>query len=381
MRDRMKVDFNKIFFTGEEKANIADAMDGRPLCGGGKWTAECEKMLRGITGAKHALLTTSGTSGLDVAAFVLDIKDGDEVIVPTYTFVASINSFVSRGAKPVFCDVNAETLNLDETKLEALITPRTKVIVPVHYAGVACNMDAIMQIAARHNIAVVEDAAQGIGATYKGVPLGTIGVMGMLSFHSSKNIIAGEGGALLTNDDALARRANYIREKGTNRIDFVDGIVDKYTWVDYGGNFVPPELSAAFLAAQLKEVDSVTRLRRAAWRRYADALAPLEKSGRLNLCKIPEYAQANGHIFYVYTDSIEQTDALKKHLSAAGIGANSHFAPLHLSPMAKRLCGEVPSLPVAEKTARTMLRLPMFAEITPEQQQYVCAKLFEFFGE
>ncbi len=377
----MKVDFNKIFFTGEEKANIADAMDGRPLCGGGKWTAECEKMLCRITGAKHALLTTSGTSGLDVAAFVLDIKDGDEVIVPTYTFVASINSFVSRGAKPVFCDVKAETLNLDETKLEALITPRTKVIVPVHYAGVACNMDAIMQIAARHNIAVVEDAAQGIGAAYKGVPLGTIGVMGMLSFHSSKNIIAGEGGALLTNDDALARRANYIREKGTNRIDFVDGIVDKYTWVDYGGNFVPPELSSAFLAAQLKEVDSVTRLRRTAWRRYADALAPIEKSGKLHLCKIPEYAQANGHIFYVYTDSIEQTDALKKHLSAAGIGANSHFAPLHLSPMAKRLCGEVPGLPVAEKTARTMLRLPMFAEITPDQQQYVCAKLFEFFGE
>ncbi len=375
----MNVKFNKLTFVGTEQARIAQAMDGSPLQGGGRFLKMCEALLRKQTGVQTVLLTTSCTSALEMAALVCDIAEGDEVIVPSYTFVSSVNAFVLRGAKPVFCDVKPETLNIDEDKIEALITARTKVIVVVHYAGVACDMDKIMAVARKHNLYVVEDAAQGIGASYKGRALGSIGHIAALSFHSTKNVISGEGGAFLTNDSALALRANYVREKGTNRVDFVNGKVDKYTWVDVGSSFIPSELTSAFLSAQLEAVDRLTSPRVEAWQFYQQALLPLEREGKIHLCKIPDYAQSNGHIFYVYSDEVEQSLALGAFLKLRGIEAMAHFAPLHISPMGRRFAPEL-SLPVAEKMAGTMLRLPMYATISREELDFVCESVKDFFN-
>lgn len=377
----MKVDFNRLSFTGNEIKQIQKAMDGSPLQGGGQFLSVCEFLLRRITGAKEALVTTSCTSALDMAAILCNIESGDEVIAPSYTFVSSINSFVTRGARPIFCDVRPETLNMDETKLESLITERTKVIVPVHYAGVACNMDAICALAKPRGIKVVEDAAQGFNAFYKGRHLGTIGEMGALSFHSTKNVIAGEGGALLTNDETLARRANYVREKGTNRIDFIDGKIDKYTWIDYGSSYIPSELITAFLSAQLEQADALTEPRVAAWHRYAQMLAPLEEAGKLHLCKIPPYAKTNAHIYFIYLDDADRAKALHGFLKERGISTNAHYAPLHSCPMALRFNPDQQPLPVAEKMAKTMLRLPMFASISEAEQTYVCNSIAEFFAK
>ena len=376
----MKVDFNKLSITDRELENLRSALDGSPLQGGGRFLSLCEIRIAQIAKANNVLLTTSATSALDISAYLSDIEDGDEVIVPSYTFVSSINAFVSRGAKPVFCDVCADTLNMDIGMLSTLITERTKVIIPVHYAGVACDMDSVLAIAKKHNIMVVEDAAQGFNSYYKGRHLGTIGDLGTISFHSTKNVIAGEGGALLVNRQDFIRRANYIREKGTNRIDFVNGIVDKYTWVDCGSNYIPSELTAAFLAAQLERVESLTSSRIEAWKRYKQMLSPLEIEGRLNLCKIPSYATSNAHIFFIYLNSVEQTKALQQYLREFGVSVMGHYAPLHKCPMALKLNGGfAPNLPVAEKMASCMLRLPMYADITEQQQQYVCEKIINFF--
>lgn len=380
VKENMRVDFNKLSYTGNEIKYIQKAMDGSPLQGGGQFMNVCEFLLRRITGAKNALLTTSCTSALDMAAIMCNIESGDEVIAPSYTFVSTINSFVLRGARPVFCDVHPETLNIDETKLAGLITERTKVIVPVHYAGVACDMDAICAIAKPRNIAVVEDAAQAFNAYYKGRHLGTIGQIGTLSFHSTKNVIAGECGALLTNDDALARRANYIREKGTNRIDFVDGKIDKYTWIDYGSSYIPSELIAAFLSAQLEQADELTQPRIEAWGRYAQMLSPLEEEGKLHLCKIPPYAKTNAHIFFIYLDEPDRARALHSYLKERGVSTNAHYQPLHTCPMALKFNPHPASLPVVEKIAQTMLRLPMYASITEAEQSYVCDCIKEFFA-
>ena len=376
----MKVEFNKLSIGNNELSNLRSAMDGSPLQGGGRFLSQCEIRIAQITKANNVLLTTSGTSSLDICAFLCDIKAGDEVIVPAYTFVSSINAFVSRGAKPVFCDVVPDTLNIDVDMLATLITPRTKVIVVVHYAGVACDMDKIMTLAQSKNILVVEDSAQAFNAYYKGVHLGTIGQLGAISFHSTKNVIAGEGGALLVNSQNLISRANYIREKGTNRVDFVNGKIDKYTWVDYGGNFIPSELTAAFLSAQLERVDTLTKQRVSAWNYYAENLKELESTGKLSLCKIPSYACSNGHIFYVYTNSEQTTVALKNYLKQNGIVALPHYTPLHKCPMALKLSGgEAPVLPITEKMASSMLRLPMYADITKTEQDYVCEKIVNFF--
>ena len=378
----MKVDFNRISFTGNEIKRLQEVMDGRPLQGGGKFLELCETLIKKTTGAKHALVTTSCTSALDIAAILCNIEPGDEVIVPSYTFVSSVNAFVLRGAKPVFCDVEAATLNMDADKLEALISPRTKVVVPVHYAGVACDMDKIIGIARRRNLMVVEDAAQAFNAYYKGRHLGTLGDLGALSFHSTKNVIAGEGGALITNGDTLARRANYVREKGTNRIDFIDGKIDKYTWVDYGSSYIPSELITAFLSAQLEQADALTKPRVAAWEYYAQSLAELESAGKLHLCKVPQYAATNAHIYFVYLDDSAQAKALHAFLKERGISTNAHYAPLHNCPMALKLAGgAAQTLPVAEKMAKTMLRLPIFASISRQEQDYVCNSVRDFFNK
>ncbi len=376
----MKVSFNKLPTAGNEIDYIKKAIESGHLQGGGKFLEKCEKLLSKIT-AVPSLLTTSCTSALDISALLCEIKEGDEVIVSSFTFVSSINSFALRGAKPVFCDIRKDNLNIDETKIESLITEKTKVIVPVHYAGVACEMDTIMSIAKKRNIKVVEDAAQGFCAYYKNKHLGTIGELGALSFHSTKNIIAGEGGALLCNKPDLFERANFIREKGTNRINFVQGKIDKYTWVDYGSSYIPSELNTAFLAAQLEVAKKLTTDRIAAWNYYRDQLAPLEREGFLTTGKVPTQCKHNAHIFFIHTDSPEITNTLAKHLATKGVSTSAHYAPLHLCPMAKKLgCPDV-SLPVAEKLYKTILRLPIYSSITPDEQDWVIESIGEFFGK
>lgn len=377
----MKVNFNKIPISGGEIENIKEAISSGHLQGDGVFMKRCEREIKRLSGAKSALLTTSGTSSLDMAAILCNITEGDEVIVPTFTFVSSINSFVLRGARPVFCDIRPDTMNIDETKIEALITPRTKVIVPVHYAGVSCQMDAIMDIAKKHNLLVVEDAAQGFMASYKGRALGTIGDLGALSFHSTKNVIAGEGGALYVNDMSMFDRANFIREKGTNRMQFVEGKIDKYTWVDLGSSYIPSELISAFLASQLEKAETFTSMRVAAWRYYAERLSALEKAGVISLCKVPQDCVQNAHIFFINTDSPETTKRLSAFLKESEIATTQHYVPLHDCPMAKKLgCANV-SLPVAERLSKTMLRLPIYSAITRAEQDWVADSIFAFFGK
>lgn len=374
----MKVDFNRLSITGHELEFIQQAIDSGHLQGGGKFLAKCESAISDIVGAT-SLMTTSCTTALDMVALLLDIKEGDEIIVPSYTFVSSINPFVLRGAKPVFCDSRADTLNIDETKIENLITDKTKAIVAVHYAGVACEMDTIMAIAKRRKIAVVEDTAQGLYAYYKGKHLGTFGELGAVSFHSTKNVIAGEGGALICNNPNFIDRANFVREKGTNRIHFINGKIDKYTWVDYGSSYIPSELITAFLSAQLMCAKKFTDARIASWNYYYDNLSELEREGKIRLCKVPNGCKHNAHIFWATTDSAETTKSLLQYLKSKQIGATQHYAPLHNCPMVKKLgCADI-SLPVAETFAKTMFRLPIYSTITPDEQDYVIKAIFDFF--
>ncbi|MBR7106050.1 MAG: dTDP-4-amino-4,6-dideoxygalactose transaminase [Opitutales bacterium] len=374
----MKVDFNRLSITGHELEFIQQAIDSGHLQGGGKFLAKCESAISDIVGAT-SLMTTSCTTALDMVALLLDIKEGDEIIVPSYTFVSSINPFVLRGAKPVFCDSRADTLNIDETKIENLITDKTKAIVAVHYAGVACEMDTIMAIAKRRKIVVVEDTAQGLYAYYKGKHLGTFGEFGAVSFHSTKNVIAGEGGALICNNPNFIDRANFVREKGTNRIHFINGKIDKYTWVDYGSSYIPSELITAFLSAQLMCAKKFTDARIASWNYYYDNLSELEREGKIRLCKVPNGCKHNAHIFWATTDSAETTKSLLQYLKSKQIGATQHYAPLHNCPMAKKLgCADI-SLPVAETFAKTMFRLPIYSTITPDEQDYVIKAIFDFF--
>ena len=374
----MKVNFNKLSTTGHEIDYIKEAIESGYLHGGGKFLKKCESQISDIVN-KPALLTTSCTSALDMAALLLDIKEQDEVIVPSFTFVSSINSFALRGAKPVFCDVRADTLNIDETKIESLITEKTKAIVPVHYAGVGCEMDTILAIAKRNNIKVVEDAAQGFCSYYKGTHLGTFGDLGALSFHGTKNVIAGEAGTLICNNPSLFERANFIREKGTNRIHFVEGKIDKYTWVDYGSSYIPSELISAFLSAQLEVAQKLTKDRLDAWNYYNQNLAQLERDGKLTLGKVPQECTHNAHIFWATPDSPETTQALLDYLKSKEISAMQHYIPLHNCPMAQKLgCANTP-LPVVEKLAKTMFRLPIYSTITHTEQDAVIDAIFSFF--
>jgi dTDP-4-amino-4,6-dideoxygalactose transaminase len=369
------IPFNRPFATGKELVYAAEAQRNHHLSGDGPFTKRCHQWIEQSTGCAKALLTHSCTSALDLAALLLDIKSGDEVILPSYTFVSTANAFVLRGAVPVFVDIREDTLNLDERLIEAAITPRTRAIVPVHYAGVACEMDSIVAIAKRHGLRVVEDAAQGIMASYKGRALGAIGDLGSFSFHETKNIHAGEGGSLLLRDQDLVLRAEIMREKGTDRSRFFRGEVDKYTWQDVGSSFLPNEITAAFLWAQLEEAERITRERMVIWQRYHERLAPLEQRGLLRRPIVPADCQHNGHLYHVLLSPDFDRQVVLDDLKANGIHAVFHYIPLHSSPAGLRFGRAHGDLPLTTSLSQRLIRLPIWIGLSENQQQRVCDAL------
>lgn len=367
----MNIPFNKPYMTGKELWYISQAHANGHLAGDGSFTKRCNAWLESRTGTHKALLTHSCTAALEMAAILADLQPGDEVIMPSYTFVSTANAFVLRGAVPVFVDIRPDTLNIDENLIEAAITERTKAIVPVHYAGVGCEMDTIMAIARKHNLLVIEDAAQGIMSTYKGRPLGSIGHLGCLSFHETKNIISGEGGALLVNDPALAERAEVIREKGTNRSQFFRGQVDKYTWVNVGSSYLPSELIAAFLWAQMEEADEITRRRLAIWGVYHQWLEGLEKAGKLLRPTIPKECVQNAHMYYILLPDLASRTSLIGELKQHDINAVFHYVPLHSAPTGMK-CGRASGdLKVTQDLADRLLRLPLWLGLEQHQTHVV----------
>ena len=358
--DNKKIPFNRPYMTGRELAYIAEAHANGHLSGDGPFTRRCHAWLEQTTGAHKALLTHSCTAALEVAALLLDLAPGDEVIMPSFTFVSTANAFVLRGATPVFVDIRADTLNIDENRIEAAITPRTRAICVVHYAGVGCEMDAINAIARKHGIPVLEDAAQGILATYRGKPLGALGELAALSFHETKNIISGEGGALLVNDPRFAERAEIIREKGTNRSQFFRGQVDKYTWVDVGSSYLPSEILAAFLAAQIEEAERINERRLAMWQRYHDAFAPLEKAGHLRRPIVPDHCRHNAHMYYVLLRDLAARTRFIAALKAVDIHPVFHYVPLHSSPAGLRYGRMAGDLAATDHASDCLVRLPFW---------------------
>ncbi len=369
------IPFNKPYMTGKELYYIAEAKFGNILSGDGPFTKKCHGWLEQNTGCAKALLTHSCTAALEMAALLLEIQPGDEIIMPSFTFVSTANAFVLRGGRPVFVDIREDTLNLDERLIEAAITPRTKAIVPVHYAGVACEMDTIMAIARRHGLGVVEDAAQGVMSSYKGRALGSIGDLGAYSFHETKNVISGEGGALLVNDPELALRAEIIREKGTDRSRFFRGEVDKYTWQEVGSSFLPGELIAAFLWAQLEEAERITSERLAIWARYHELLEPLEVKGILRRPVVPEGCQHNAHMYYVLlTRGIDRQFVLNE-LKRNDIHSVFHYVPLHSSPAGQRYGRVYGSLEMTNDQSERLIRLPLWVGLSPENQERIVGQL------
>lgn len=357
---KMNIPFNRPHLTGNEYQYIDQAHANRKLAGDGMFTKKCHEWLEQKIGTKKALLTHSCTAALEMAAILAGIQPGDEVIMPSYTFVSTANAFVLRGGVPVFVDIRPDTLNINEDLIEAAITPKTKAIVPVHYAGVGCEMDSIIDVAQRHNLLVIEDTAQGIMSTYKGKPLGSIGHFGTLSFHETKNVISGEGGALLINDNRFIARAEIIREKGTNRSSFFRGQVDKYTWADIGSSYLPGEITAAFLWAQLQEADVITNERLKIWEHYHNELAEYEQKGMLRRQIVPQNTQHNAHMYYILLESLEQRTEVIERLRKNGINAVFHYVPLHSSPAGLKYCRAHGSLPVTENLADRLLRLPLW---------------------
>lgn len=352
--------FNKPFLTGKELGYISQAHMNGQLAGDGPFTKRCHDWLEARTGARKALLTHSCTAALEMAALLIDVQPGDEIIMPSYTFVSTANAFVLRGGTPVFVDIRPDTLNIDEALVEAAITPKTRAIVPVHYAGVGCEMDAIMDIAQRHGLLVIKDAAQGIMSTYKGRALGAIGHLGAYSFHETKNIISGEGGALLVNDARLAERAEIIREKGTNRSQFFRGQVDKYTWIDVGSSYLPGEVIAAFLWAQMEEASYITQRRLDVWAQYHEMLEPLESAGVLRRPVVPDHCKHNAHMYYVLLDSLFTRTRVIEALKAQGINSVFHYVPLHSAPAGQRYARTSGSLNYTDNIADRLLRLPLW---------------------
>ena len=361
--------------TGRELWYIAQAHTNGHLSGNGMFTKKCHAWLEARTGTLKALLTHSCTAALEMAAILTDIQPGDEVIMPSYTFVSTANAFVLRGGVPVFVDIRPDTLNIDETLIEAAITPRTKAIVPVHYAGVACEMDTIMDIARRHDLLVIEDAAQGVMSTYKGKPLGSIGHMGAYSFHETKNITSGEGGALLINDERFAERADIIREKGTNRGQFFRGQVDKYTWVDIGSSYLLGEVTAAFLWAQMEDAQSITKKRMDIWQQYHEDLVPLESSGKLRRPLIPEDCQHNAHMYYILLESLEKRTDMIAQMEEHGVNTVFHYVPLHSSPAGLKYGRVNGEMAHTDDLADRLLRLPLWVDLTEERQDKVVTVL------
>jgi dTDP-4-amino-4,6-dideoxygalactose transaminase len=365
------IGFNKPFFTGKELYNIADAHQRGKLSGDGEYTRLCSEWLEKTTGANKALLTNSCTSALDMAAILANINPGDEIIMPSYTFVSTANAFVLRGGVPVFVDIRPDTLNIDETLIEAAVTDRTRAIVPVHYAGVGCEMDIIMQIAVRHGLLVIEDAAQGIMSSYKGRALGTIGQMGAYSFHETKNIISGEGGTLLINDPNQISRAEIVREKGTNRSKFLRGQVDKYTWHDIGSSYLPGEIMAAFLLAQLERADFILEKRLQLWNRYHDAFKQLELDGRVTRPFVPAECSHNAHMYYLLLKDLDDRTSFIEMMAQVGINCVFHYVPLHSSPFGQQNSNTYGSMQVTDDASSRLVRLPMWLGLEAFQDRVI----------
>lgn len=367
----MDIPFNRPYMTGRELAYIAEAHQAGHLAGDGRFTRSCHEWLVQRLGAKAALLTHSCTAALEMSAMLCNVRPGDEVIMASFTFVSTANAFALRGATPVFVDIRPDTLNIDEKLIAQAITPRTRAIVPVHYAGVSCAMDEILALASAHDLFVVEDAAQGIMSTYKGRPLGAIGHLGTLSFHETKNIISGEGGALLVNNEMFGTRAEVLREKGTNRSQFFRGQVDKYTWVDIGSSYLPGEIVAAFLHAQMQEAEEITRRRLVIWNTYHEAFAHLESTGRVRRPIVPPECRHNAHMYYLlYPDLAARTRAIAR-LKEEGISCVFHYVPLHSAPYG-RLHGRAEgNLGNTDVAADCLLRLPLWLGLEAQQQRVI----------
>lgn len=375
----LQIRFNRPTFVGKELAYVADAIQRGRLAGNNLYTQRCQELLQDMLGVRRAFLTTSGTDALEMAALLLDIQPGDEVIVPAFTFVSTINAFVLRGARPVFADIRPDTLNIDETQIEALVTDRTAAVVPVHYAGVGCEMGAIGRIAQAHSFAVVEDNAHGLLGKYRGRPLGTFGRFAALSFHETKNLTCGEGGALLVNDAACIERAEIVREKGTNRSRFFRGMVDKYSWVDLGSSYLPSDMLAAFLLAQLEAREEIQARRRVVWERYDERLRPNATRWGIRTPIVPAHCEQAYHMYYLLLPSLPARDGLIAHLKSLGIAGVFHYLPLHLSEMGRRFGGAPGDCPVTEQVSDRLLRLPFYTDLSPADQDTVMAAVEDFF--
>ena len=371
------IPFNKPYLSGNETHYIKQAAEALKLSGDGMFTKKCHQFFEKRYGFLKCLPTTSCTDALEMASLLLDIKPGDEVIIPSFTFVSTANAFVLRGAHIVFADVEANTGNLDMTKLEPLINSKTRAVVPVHYAGVACDMDTLNTLSKKHNFFIIEDAAQAIDSFYRGKPLGSLGTMSAFSFHETKNIISGEGGMLAINDSRFINRAEIIREKGTNRSQFFRGEVDKYGWVDVGSSFLPSEIIAAFLYAQLEQLDNIQEKRKKLWNIYLEELSQLKD--QISLPYIPDYATNNAHMFYIRCKSLDERSALIQHLKKKGITAVFHYLSLHRSPFYTSKHDQR-QLPVSDHLSDTLLRLPLFFELGEDEVQYICNEIKAFYS-
>jgi dTDP-4-amino-4,6-dideoxygalactose transaminase len=375
-----RIPFNRPCVAGSELEYVGAAIEAGQTSGDGPFTKRCQQLLESRFGAAKAMLTTSCTAALEMAALLCNLGPGDEVVLPSYTFVSTANAIVLRGATPVFVDVRSDTLNLDERLIEDALTPRTRAIWPVHYAGVACEMDEIMAVARRHGLMVVEDAAQGVFASYRGRWLGTIGDLGCYSFHETKNFSCGEGGALLVNSERFSHRAEILREKGTNRSQFLRGQVDKYTWVDVGSSFLPSDILAAFLLGQLEQMEGITAKRRAIFESYGQLFAPLADRELVRLPVVPGHCRTNYHMFYMLTADIDERSALIEHLKNAGILAVFHYVPLHTSPFGRSMGWREGMLPVSEQASARLVRLPVYFDMTEAEVCDVVRAVYDFFG-
>ena len=372
--------FNEPPYTGKEMKNIQKAVENMHICGDGEFTKKCSEYLERTTGTAKCLLTTSCTHALEMAALLCDLKEGDEVILPSYTFVSTADAFVLRGAKAVFVDIRPDTMNIDETLIEDAITEKTKAIFVVHYAGVACEMDTIMEIADRHHLMVVEDAAQAIMCTYKGKPLGTIGDFGCYSFHETKNFSMGEGGALLIRNPEYIESAEILREKGTDRSKYFRGQVDKYRWMNLGSSYLPSDINAAYLYTQLEMAEQINEVRLARWKQYYELLSPLKEAGKIELPIIPEGCVHNGHMFYIKTKDMEERASLIDFMKANDVLTVFHYVPLHSAPAGIKFGRFHGEDKYTTRESERLLRLPMFYQLKEEEVDYIAGKVKEFYG-
>lgn len=376
--EQTRIPFNRASLAGNELEYIRQAVDQMHISGDGPFSKRCEQVLQQLLSVKRALLTTSCTDALEMSGVLLNLEPGDEVIVPSFTFVSTINAYVLRGAKPVFIDVRPDTLNLDETRLQSLITNRTRAVIPVHYGGVGCEMDTIMEVSNAHGVAVIEDNAHGLFGAYKGRKLGTFGAMATQSFHETKNLSSGEGGALLINDQAYVERAEIIREKGTDRSRFLRGQVDKYTWVDIGSSYLPSDILAAFLYAQLEEREAIQNKREMVWHRYREGLAGWASSQGVTMPCIPEHCDQSFHLFYLLLPDEAKRNEFISYMSANAMSAVFHYLPLHVSPMGKHFGGQPGDCPVTEDVSGRLVRLPFYTDLSAEDQARVIETVYAF---